>query len=127
MTTQNLTGPELNWGTNPNARNLFGYGWKKGPNNPWQDEINRRRMAKIGVGLLGGGAASGILSGMFKAQDILNPNRPFYGPEEKEDPQETRDDYPAVAKERKRLWKLYQRLGRMADLSAYKAHVREFG
>ena len=41
--------------------------------------------------------------------------------------QEQRDDYPAVAKERKRLWKLYQRLGRMADLAAYKAHVREFG
>ena len=119
MTTKNLTGPELNWGTNPNARNLFGYGWKKGPNNPWQDEINRRRMAKLAVGLLGGGAASGILSGMFKAQDKLNPNRPFYGPEKKEDPEETRDDSPVIAKERKRLWKLYQRLGRMADLEAY--------
>jgi len=41
--------------------------------------------------------------------------------------QEQRDDYPAVAKERKRLWKLYQRLGRMADLERYKKHVREFG
>ena len=127
MTTQNLTGPELNWGTNPNARNLFGYGWKKGPNNPWQDEINRRRMAKLAVGLLGGGAASGILSGMFKAQDKLNPNRPFYGPEKEEDPQETRDDSPAIAKERKKLWKRYIRLRRMADLEAYKKHVREFG
>ena len=127
MTTQNLTGPELNWGTNPNARNLFGYGWKKGPNNPWQDEINQRRMAKLAVGLLGGGAASGILSGMFKAQDKLNPNRPFYGPEKEEDPQETRDDSPAIAKERKKLWKRYIRLRRMADLEAYKKHVREFG
>ena len=98
MTTQNLTGPELNWGTDPNVRNLFGFGWKKGPNNPWQDEINRRRMAKLAVGLLGGGAASGILSGMFKAQDKLNPNRPFYGPEKKEDPQETKDDSYEISK-----------------------------
>ena len=127
MTTQNLTGPELNWGTNPNARNLFGFGWKKGPNNPWQDEINRRRAAKFAFGLLGGPPASGVLSGMFKAQDKLNPNRPFYGPEKEEDPQETRDDSYEISKKRKELWKRYVRLRRMADLDAYKAHVREFG
>ena len=40
--------------------------------------------------------------------------------------QEQRDDSPIIAKERKRLWKLYQRLGRMADLAAYKAHVRQY-
>ena len=45
----------------------------------------------------------------------------------RQETKEQRDDYPAVAKERKRLWKLYQRLGRMADLEAYKKHVREFG
>ena len=127
MTTQNLTGPELNWGTNPNARNLFGFGWKRGPNNPWQDEINRRRAAKFAFGLLGGPPASGVLSGMFKAQDKLNPNRPFYGPEKEEDPQETRDDSYEISKKRKELWKRYVRLRRMADLDAYKAHVREFG
>ena len=127
MTTQNLTGPELNWGTDPNVRNLFGFGWKKGPNNPWQDEINRRRAAKFAFGLLGGPPASGVLSGMFKAQDKLNPNRPFYGPKKEEDPQETRDDSYEISKKRKELWKRYVRLRRMADLDAYKAHVREFG
>ena len=45
----------------------------------------------------------------------------------RQETREQRDDYPAVAKERKRLWKLYQRLGRMADLEAYKKHVRNFG
>jgi len=45
----------------------------------------------------------------------------------RQETKEQRDDYPAVAKERKRLWKLYQRLGRMADLVAYKKHIREYG
>ena len=127
MTTQNLTGPELNWGTDPTVRNLFGFGWKKGPNNPWQDEIDQRKAARFALGLLGGPLASGLLSAGFKAQDELNPNRPFYGPEKKEDPQETRDDSPAIAKERRRLWNTWRRLGRMADLDSYKAHVRKYG
>ena len=128
MTTElntNLTGPELYVGDNPFARNFLGF--RRGWNDPWRDEANRRRAAKFAFGLLGGPAGSMLLSGAYKAKDKLNPNDPFYGPEEKEDPQETRDDYPAVAKERKRLWKLYQRLGRMADLERYKKHVREYG
>tara|TARA_R110000765_G_scaffold151852_1_gene254470 strand:- start:352 stop:735 length:384 start_codon:yes stop_codon:yes gene_type:complete len=127
MTTQNLTGPELNWGTNPNVRNLWGYGWKKGSNNPWQDEINQRRTAKFVFGLLGGPLASGILQGGFKAKDKLNPNAPFYGPEKKEDPQETRDDSPAIARERKRLLRIANRLNRAADWAAVRAHKQQYG
>ena len=116
---------ELNFGTDPNVRNFLGI--RKGYNDPWMDEETRRRMAKFAVGILGGGVPAGILSGMFKAQDYLNPNRPFYTLEEKEDPQETRDDSPAVAKERRKLWALYKRLGRPADLAAFKEHVRQHG
>ena len=117
MTTQlntNLTGPELFVGDNPYARNFLGIlrGW----NDPWRDEANRRRAAKFAFGLLGGGVGSGLLSAGFKAQDALNPNRPFYGPEKKEDPSETRDDSYAQSKEERRLWNEWKRLGRMADL-----------
>ena len=118
---------ELNFGTNPEKRNLWGHGWKKGYNDPWTDEKNQRRMAKFVFGMLGGAPAAGLLSGMFKAQDKLNPNRPFYGPEKKEDPQETRDDSPIIAQERRKLWALYKRLGRAADLAAFKEHVRQHG
>mgnify|MGYP003139209003 CR=1 FL=1 len=120
MTTQlntNLTGPELYVGDNPYARNFLGIlrGW----NDPFSDEKRARQLAKFGFGLLGGGAATGLLSGMFKAQDKLNPNRPFYGPEKKEDPSETRDDSYAQAKEKRRLWNEWKRLGRMADLTRW--------
>ena len=40
---------------------------------------------------------------------------------------EQRDDTPIIAKERRKLWKLYQRLKRPADLAAFKRHVRVFG
>ena len=128
MTTElntNLTGPELYVGDNPFARNFLGF--MRGWNDPWRDEANRRRAAKFAFGLLGGPAGSMLLSGAFKAKDKLNPNDPFYGPEKKEDPQETRDDSPAIAKERRRLWNTWRRLGRMADLDSYKAHVRQYG
>ena len=117
MTTQlntNLTGPELFVGDNPYARNFLGIlrGW----NDPWADEKKARQWAKFGFGLLGGGVGSGLLSLGFKAQDALNPNRPFYGPEKKEDPSQTRDDSYAQSKEERRLWNEWKRLGRMADL-----------
>ena len=117
MTTQlntNLTGPELFVGDNPYARNFLGIlrGW----NDPWADEKKARQWAKFGFGLLGGGVGSGLLSLGFKAQDALNPNRPFYGPEKKEDPSQTRDDSYAQTKEERRLWNEWKRLGRMADL-----------
>jgi len=120
MTTQlntNLTGPELYVGDNPYARNFLGIlrGW----NDPFSDEKRARQWAKFGVGLLGGGAATGLLSGMFKAQDKLNPNRPFYGPEKKADPSQTRDDSYAQTKEERRLWNEWKRLGRMADLAKW--------
>ena len=123
--TARLTGPELNYGAPLTGPSSFGY--RLGSDNPWQDEANRRRMAKFAFGLLGGPAGSMLLSGAFKAKDKLNPNDPFYGPEKKEDPQETRDDSPAIAKERRRLWNTWRRLGRMADLDSYKAHVRQYG
>ena len=133
MTTQlntNLTGPELYVGDNPFARNFLGF--RRGWNDPWRDQKNQRRLAKLIFGGLGG---AGLLEAGFGVQGLLDPhgwNRPFHKSEEAKEKEkqadiESRDDYPAVAKERKRLWKLYQRLGRMADLAAYKKHVREFG
>ena len=117
MTTQlntNLTGPELFVGDNPYARNFLGIlrGW----NDPWADEKRSRQWAKFGFGLLGGGVASGLLSLGFKAQDALNPNRPFYGPEKKEDPSQTRDDSYIQTKKEREAWDRWKRLGRMADL-----------
>ena len=128
--TARLTGPELNYDAPLTGASLFGY--QLGSNNPWQDEENQRRLAKLIFGGLGG---AGLLEAGFGAQGLLDPhgwNRPFHKSEEAKEKEkqadiESRDDYPAVAKERKRLWKLYQRLGRMADLEAYKKHVREFG
>ena len=94
---------------------------------PWTRLKDDRALAKrISGGLLGFQAPL-ALSGMFKAQDYLNPNRPFYGPGKKEDPQETRDDSPIIAKERRKLWALYKRLERPADLAALKRHIRVFG
>ena len=128
--TARLTGPELSYDRPLTGPSIFGF--KLGSDNPWQDEKNQRRLAKLIFGALGGG---GLLSAGFKAQDLLDPHgwdRPFHKSEEAKEKEkqadiESRDDYPAVAKERKRLWKLYQRLGRMADLEAYKKHVRNFG
>ena len=112
--TAKLTGPELNYNAPLTGPSIFGFNLTS--NNPWLDEINKRRMAKGFFGLLGGGVGSGLLSLGFKAQDKLNPNRPFYGPEKKEDPSETRDDSYIQAKEKRRLWNEWKRLGRMADL-----------
>ena len=128
--TARLTGPELNYGRPLTGPSIFGY--RLGSDNPWKDEKNQRRLAKLIFGGLGG---AGLLEAGFGVQGLLDPhgwNRPFHKSEEAKEKEkqadiESRDDYPAVAKERKRLWKLYQRLGRMADLAAYKAHVREFG
>ena len=128
----NITGQELYHGLDPDSRTLWGYGWKRGYNDPWKDEANQRRMAKLIFGSMGGG---GLLSLGFKAQDYLDPHgwdRPFHKSEEAKEKErladiESRDDTPIIMKERKRLWKLYQRLGRMADLERYKKHVREFG
>ena len=112
--TARLTGPELNWDAPLTGPSIFGFNLTS--NNPWLDEINKRRMAKGFFGLLGGGAATGLLSGMFKAQDKLNPNRPFYGPEKKEDPSQTRDDSYIQTKKEREAWDRWKRLGRMADL-----------
>ena len=117
MTTQlntNLTGPELFVGDNPYARNFLGIlrGW----NDPWADEKKARQWAKFGFGLLGGGVGSGLLSLGFKAQDALNPNRPFYGPEKKDDPSQTRDASYIQTKKEREAWDRWKRLGRMADL-----------
>lgn len=112
--TARLTGPELNYNAPLTGPSIFGFNLTS--NNPWLDEINKRRAAKGFFGLLGGPLASGILSAGFKAQDALNPNRPFYGPEKKEDPSETRDDSYIQAKKEREAWDRWKRLGRMADL-----------
>ena len=111
---------ELNLGKDPEKRNLWGYGWKRGYNDPWQDEANQRRMAKLVFGGLGGG---GLLSLGFAAQDYLDPlgwDRPFHKSEETKEKErladiESRDDYPAIAKERKRLYAIAMRLNRAGD------------
>ena len=121
MTTQlntNLTGPELYVGDNPFARNFLGF--RRGWNDPWQDEKNQRRLAKIMFGALGGG---GLLSLGFKAQDLLDPHgwdRPFHKSEEAKEKEkqadiESRDDTPAITRERKRLYAIAMRLNRAAD------------
>ena len=92
-------------------------------------------MAKFVFGMLGGAPAAGLLSGGFKAQDYLDPygwNRPFHKSKETMEKEkaadiESRDDSPIIAQERRRLWKLYQRLKRPADLAAFKEHVRQHG
>jgi hypothetical protein len=115
--TARLTGPELNYNAPLTGPSIFGFNLTS--NNPWLDEINKRAMAKGFFGLLGGGVGSGLLSLGFKAQDALNPNRPFYGPEKKEDPSQNRDDSYAQTKEERRLWNEWKRLGRMADLAKW--------
>ena len=128
----NLTGPELYVGDNPYARNIFGFvrGW----NDPWRDQKRSRFLGNLfaNVVLPGSGAALGMAQ---KVEGLLDPhgwNRPFHKSEEAKEKEkqadiESRDDYPAVARDRKKLWKRYVRLRRMADLDAYKAHVRQYG
>jgi hypothetical protein len=130
----NLTGPELYHGIDPNRRNLWGYGWKRGYNDPWRDEKTRTFLGNLAANFLlpGSGVALGTAQ---KVEGLLDPygwNEPFHKSEETMEKEKqadiaSRDDYPAVAKERKRLWKLYLRLGRPADLATYKRHRRVFG
>ena len=116
--TARLTGPELNYDRPLTGTNIFGY--QLGSNNPWQDEKNQRRLAKLMFGALGGG---GLLSLGFKAQDLLDPHgwdRPFHKSEEAKEKEkqadiESRDDTPAITRERKRLYAIAMRLNRAAD------------
>ena len=117
---------ELNFGTDPEKRNLWGYGWKKGYNDPWKDEANQRRMAKVIFGMLGGG---GMLSSGFKIQSLLDPHgwdRPFHKSEEAKEKErladiESRDDSPIIDKERRRLYAIAMRLNRAADWARLRA------
>ena len=114
--TARLTGPELNYGAPLTGPSRCGV--KLGSDNPWKDEENQRRLAKLMFGALGGG---GLLSLGFKAQDYLNPwGDPAHKSEETKEKEkqadiESRDDYPAIAKERKRLYAIAMRLNRAAD------------
>ena len=130
----NLTGPELYHGIDPNRRNLWGYGWKRGYNDPWRDQKTKTFLGNLFANMLipGSGAA---LGGVQKVEGLLDPygwNKPFHKSEETLEKErqadiESRDDYPIIAKERRKLWNLYLRLGRPADLAAYKRHKRVFG
>ena len=116
--TARLTGPELNWDAPLTGPSIFGY--RLGSDNPWQDEKNQRRLAKLVFGALGGG---GLLSAGFKAQDLLDPhgwNRPFHKSEEAKEEEkqvdiQSRDDTPAITRERKRLYAIAMRLNRPTD------------
>ena len=80
----------------------------------------------------GSGATLGMAQ---KVEGLLDPygwNKPFHKSEETLEKEKqadiaSRDDYPIIAKERRKLWNLYLRLGRPADLAAYKRHKRVFG
>jgi len=117
---------ELNFGTDPEKRNLWGYGWKKGYNDPWKDEANQRRLAKLIFGGLGG---AGLLSAGFGVQGLLDPhgwNRPFHKSEEAKEKErladiESRDDSPIIDKERRRLYAIAMRLNRAADWARLRA------
>ena len=136
MTTlnTNLTGPELYHGIDPNRRNLWGYGWKRGYNDPWRDEKTRTFLGNLAANFLlpGSGTALGMAQ---KVEGLLDPygwNKPFHKSEETLEKERqadiaSRDDSPIIAKERRKLWNLYRRLGRPADLAAYKRHRRVFG
>ena len=114
--TSRLTGPELNYDRPLTGPSLFGF--ELTSNNPCKDEENQRRLAKLMFGALGGG---GLLSLGFKAQDYLNPwGEPAHRSEETKEKEkqadiESRDDYPAIAKEKKRLYAIAMRLNRAAD------------
>jgi hypothetical protein len=128
----NLTGPELYVGDNPYARNIFGFvrGW----NDPFRGQRKSRFLGNVAANFLlpGSGAA---LAAFQKVEGLLDPlgwNKPFHKSKETMEKEKaadiaSRDDSPAIAKERRKLWALYKRLGRPADLSTFKRHVRVFG
>jgi len=117
-----LTGPELSYDRPLTGPSIFGF--KLSSDNPWKDEENQRRLAKLIFGSLGG---AGLLSLGFKAQDYLNPwGVPSHKSEETKEKEkqadiESRDDYPAIARERKRLYALATRLNRPADWARLRA------
>jgi hypothetical protein len=130
----NLTGPELYHGIDPNRRNLWGYGWKRGYNDPWRDQKTKTFLGNLFANMLipGSGATLGMAQ---KVEGLLDPhgwNRPFHKSEETLEKERqadiaSRDDSPIIAKERRKLLNLYRRLGRPADLAAYMRHRRVFG
>jgi hypothetical protein len=135
MTTQlntNLTGPELYVGDNPYARNIFGF--RRGWNDPWRDEKTKTFLGNLFSNVLIPGSGQALL-GVQKVEGLLDPygwNKPFHKSKETMEKERqadiaSRDDYPAIARERRRLLNTWRRLGRMADLAAYKAHVRQYG
>ena len=123
MTTQintNLTGPELYVGDNPYARNIFGF--RRGWNDPWRDEKTKTFLGNLFSNVLIPGSGEALL-GVQKIESLVDPygwNKPFHKSEEtmekeKQADIESRDDYPAIAKEKKRLYAIAMRLNRAAD------------
>ena len=128
----NLTGPELYVGDNPYAKNILGF--RRGWNDPWRDQKRNRFLGNWLANALIPGAGY-VLGGAQKVEGLLDPhgwNRPFHKSEETLEKERqadiaSRDDSPIIAKERRKLWNLSRRLGRPADLAAYKRHRRVFG
>ena len=121
----NITGPELYYGVDPNTRNLWGHGWKRGYNDPWRDEKTKTFLGNLAANFLFPGSTTpvGILGIAQKAESLVDPygwNKPFHKSEETKEKEkqadiESRDDYPAIAKEKKRLYAIAMRLNRAAD------------
>ncbi len=129
MTTQlntNLTGPELYVGDNPYAKNIFGF--RRGWNDPWRDEKTKTFLGNLFSNVLIPGSGQALL-GVQKVEGLLDPygwNKPFHKSKETIEKEKqadiaSRDDYPAIAKEKKRLYALAMRLNRPADWARYKA------
>ena len=123
MTTQlntNLTGPELYVGDNPYARNIFGF--RRGWNDPWRDEKTKTFLGNLLSNVMIPGSGEALL-GVQKIESLVDPygwNKPFHKSEEtmekeKQADIESRDDYPAIAREKKRLYAIAKRLNRRAD------------
>jgi hypothetical protein len=137
MTTQlntNLTGPELYLGDNPYT-GILGFLSRHGNwRDPWRNQKTKTFLGNVLSNVLIPGSGEALL-GMQKIESLLDPygwNKPFHKSEETMEKERqadiaSRDDYPAIAKERRRLLNTWRRLGRMADLAAYKAHVRQYG
>ena len=129
MTTQlntNLTGPELYVGDNPYAKNIFGF--RRGWTDPWRDEKPKTFLGNLFSNVLIPGSGQALL-GVQKVEGLLDPygwNKPFHKSKETIEKEKqadiaSRDDYPAIAKEKKRLYALAMRLNRPADWARYKA------
>ena len=125
MTTQlntNLTGPELYLGDNPYA-GILGFLSRHGNwRDPWRNQKTKIFLGNVVSNVLIPGSGEALL-GVQKIESLVDPygwNKPFHRSKETKEKEkqsdiESRDDYPAIAKEKKRLYAIAKRLNRRAD------------